>query len=386
MAEQENRYVALDQLLKMAESKGYVTFDDIMDCADSHSLPIQDFDWLSSTITIRGILVYDEQPGEKYDPDDDEISDFAQTDYQAIFDRVVEICPELSDFIDAVKSYKPPQIHEVGQLKFLIREGNAHARQRMIEMHLRLAVKNALQRAEYFHLDMEETIQNACCGLVIAVDKYDPDENGAFSSYASLYMLQYMSRVQTTQNPHVYYPVHKKEDYYSAWPFIGQFFCANGNCSDCPSMFHCDRLRDAVCQKFEWESKRAEDAIHASFPCDSLENAYDLFLKNIDVFEKRGIDISFAENYNSFANSDPIEDLENRVDKKAIQERVAYVLGILRPRESEVLALRYGINGHREHTLDEIGKIYGLTRERIRQIEAKAMRKINHPSRQKYLK
>ena len=93
----------------------------------------------------------------------------------------------------------PPQRGEIRQLKYQIVDGNTYARERMIEMHLRLALRVALQRAETYDMDIEDAIGYACIGLVIAVDKYDPDTSGAFASYASLWMIQNISRVQSTQ-------------------------------------------------------------------------------------------------------------------------------------------------------------------------------------------
>lgn len=80
------RQEALAYLLDKADKQGYVTFDDIMDCADANSLPIQDFDWLSSAITTRGILVYDEAPTASnriaQESEDDDYNDYAQSDYE----------------------------------------------------------------------------------------------------------------------------------------------------------------------------------------------------------------------------------------------------------------------------------------------------------------
>ena len=100
----------------MANKQGYVTFDDIMDAADRFSLPIQDFDWLSSSITTYGIIVYSEKPTSTKQAfnygDDDELDDFAQSDYEAIYSRIVELNPSLKPFVDYVRSVIPPQRNE----------------------------------------------------------------------------------------------------------------------------------------------------------------------------------------------------------------------------------------------------------------------------------
>lgn len=144
----------------MANKQGYVTFDDIMDAADRFSLPIQDFDWLSSSITTYGIIVYSEKPTSTKQAfnygDDDELDDFAQSDYEAIYSRIIELNPSLKPFVDYVRSVIPPQRKEIRKLKYQFAEGNMFARTRMIEMHLRLALRISLQRAETYDMDIED--------------------------------------------------------------------------------------------------------------------------------------------------------------------------------------------------------------------------------------
>lgn len=182
------RQEAFNYLIDLANKQGYVTFDEIMDCADEHDLPIQDFDWLSNSITSRGILVYSESPSSASAVDDDEYDDFAQSDYEAVYKRIVELNPSLEPFINDVRDIIPPQRLELKQLKYQVVDGNEYARSRMIEMHLRIALRVALQRAEAFDMDIEDAIGYACIGLIIAVDKYDPDTSGAFASYATLWI------------------------------------------------------------------------------------------------------------------------------------------------------------------------------------------------------
>ena len=160
----DSRQSAYEHLIVLADKQGYVTFDDIMDCADDYSLPIQDFDWLSNSITTRGILVYSEAPTHTSQSGDDEYDDFAQSDYDAVYERIITLCPSLESFVSAIKSIPPPQRGEIKQLKYQIVDGNTYARNRMIEMHLRLALRVALQRVETYEVDIEDTIGAACLG------------------------------------------------------------------------------------------------------------------------------------------------------------------------------------------------------------------------------
>lgn len=208
--EKDNRQAALNQLLAIAASNGYITFDDIMRCADDNSLSIGEFDWLAETAGSRNVIIYDEAP-KPVSSDDDDYDDYAQIDYEQTFSEAIEMAPGIKALIESIRSIMPPQRGEVGRLKYQVREGNTHARKRMIEMYLRIAVRIAVSRAKAYNLDLEETVGDAFIGLMIAVDKYDPDHSGPFVSFASLWIYQNISREQSTCNPNMYFPVHRKE-------------------------------------------------------------------------------------------------------------------------------------------------------------------------------
>ena len=357
----ENRQTAYEKLIELAEKQGYVTFDNIMDCADEYSLPIQDFDWLSNSITTRGILVYSEAPTRNVPSDEDDFDDFAQRDYDAVYTRIIELSPSLESFVSYVRMVIPPQRGEIRQLKYQIVDGNAYARERMIEMHLRLALRVALQRAETYDMDIEDAIGYACIGLVIAVDKYDPDTSGAFASYASLWMIQNISRVPM-------YPVLKAHD-----------------CIGCERLNECAYAISMVQEKIECSPDEAKKILDQMIPDAQIEDLLELFENYDEEDTPRDtlIDTLLSNLSEETILSD--EDALSTVQKNALKEEVASVLSKLTPKEERVLRLRYGFDGH-ERTLEEVGAEFNVTRERIRQIEGKALRKLRHPSKAKKLK
>ena len=372
------RQEALTYLLDKADKQGYVTFDDIMDCADANSLPIQDFDWLSSAITTRGILVYDEAPTASnriaQDSEDDDYNDYAQSDYESVYDRIIELDESLRDFVTEVRNIKPPQWKEFSQLKYQVTEGNLHARERMIEMHLRIALRIALQRAEAYDMDIQDAVGEACIGLVTAVDKYDPDTNGAFGSYAAMWILQNISRRQPTQRALMYYPVHKKDPYFSAYPLLK----AAGYVGDIDAI-NDSEVYDMLQKKLSFTNEQTEDVIYATIPFESYEETYLMFFENDDVFEKH----DFEENASNLIPEELIieDDTFDKVSEMMLRKQLLEVLGTLKEREQQIIELRYGLNDGSEKTLEEVGAVFNLTRERIRQIESKALRKLRHPSR-----
>ena len=381
---------ALANLIQLSSEKGFLVFDDIYDVADKWALSIRDVDYLSNSIATREILVYDEVPvTNAAGSSEDDYDDYAQRDYEAVFNRVIELDPDLENFINIVRVIVPPQAREMDQLKYQVQEGNIYARERVIQMHLRFAVRIALQRAETYDCEIADTLQEACIGLITAVDRYNPDSSGPFGSYASLWILQNIGRAQANQRPTVYYPVHKKEGYFTMYPILKENGYLDSDIWTNPEvrMLIQDRLGCGIDQ--------AEDVIKQSMPIESLDDIYEMFLKNIEVDEIQGdvfeniieneIPQDVFQNINSDAfywNDDVCEEIEQRALKKILEN----LMGELSGREQEVLKARYGFEDGVEKTLEEVGETFGVTRERIRQIEAKALRKLSHPTRTRELK
>ena len=373
--ERDPRQEALQKMLSLAASQGYITFDEIMQYSDEYELSLQDFDWITNTITTRGILVYDTPPTQRQEVDEDEdFGDYAQIDYDAIYNEIIQIDPGQVELVNEVRSIIPPQYREVSQLKYLVKEGNEHARQRMIEMHLRHALRLALQRTKQYDMEFADAIDTAVMGLIIAVDRYDPDTSGPFASYASLWILQTMGREQATQNPLMYFPVHRKELYFNIYPTLKRY-----GCIECPDLSACPKAAQMMVDRTGCTSEQVPDILRMVVPFESL----DMYFKNIELcFE----DNPCFYKTHRILSYDGEEQLIEEISGILMKEQIMDVLDTLTPREEKVLRLRHGLDGDEEKTLEEIGQMFKLTRERIRQIESKAIRKLRHPSRQKKLR
>ena len=373
------RQEAYEKLLSIAEKQGYLTLDDIMDIAGESALPLNDVDWLSNSVITRGILVYDEKPHkENIVTADEEYDDFAQFDYNAMFKRIAETEPSLSVFVNEIKNIKPPQARELNRLIYQAQEGNTYARNRIAEMHLRVVLKIALQRAEQFDADLIDCVSDACVGLLTAIDRYDPSANGAFLSYASLWMLQNISREQPTQRPQVYYPVHKKEQYFTMYPILKKEGCVN-----CKEILECRKVRELICHRLECSNEQTQDVILQVIPLASYEQMIEkMFSPCCDVFQKHNGKDSISHLYDRLK----YDATEDTIIYEDLRKTIAHMLNTLKEREAAVLRRRFGFIDGRERTLEEIGNEFGITRERVRQIEAKALRKLRHTSRSKYMR
>lgn len=269
------------------------------------------------------------------------------------------MAPELETLIDGIRRIMPPQRGEVGRLKYQVKEGNVHARERMVEMYLRLAIRIAVSRAKAYDLDLSETVGDAFIGMLNAVDKYDPDYSGPFSSYVSFWIFQSITREQSTRNPHIYFPVHRKEWFFTMYPHLKL-----RGCTECEDIYECKKVIDMITEKIECNRNQASDVLLSILPALSFE------------------EIMFDEEKSSqFYYSD--ESILDQVDEKLRVNALHEALSDLTERQRNILENRYGLNDGIEKTLEQVGQLYCITRERVRQIENKALRRIAHKYRGK---
>ena len=378
---EDGRQGAYAHLLNLAERYGYVTFDEISNAAETWNLPIDDVDWLTDSIIKYGVLVYDEDPNKiNIVDEEDEYDDYAQADYEEIFKKIIETEPSLETFVNEVRQIKPPQFKELSRIIYQAKEGNEYARKRIIEMYLRIALRIALQRAEEYNADLIDCVGNACIGLIVAVDKYNPDTDGKFASYASLWIFQNISREQTTQRPDVYYPVHKKEQYYKVFPILK---CKG--CIECEKVFVCKKLKGIVKQYLECSEKDAEDAILQSMPFYSLQQLLETIYKEAKDIESISYEHDFNIQRQLIEKITGCDNVIPKIEEKDMKQRVMEAIDTLTPREQNIIRARFGFDNKKEQTLEEVGKDLGVTRERIRQIEEKALHKLSQYLRKKIL-
>ena len=247
----------------------------------------------------------------------------------------------------------------------------------MIEMHLRIALRIALQRTEIYDMDIQDAVGDACIGLVLAVDKYDPNINGAFGSYASMWILQNISRNQPTKRPLVYYPVHKKEQFFSAYSLIK----ANGY--DEGALYD-EEMKELLKKKLLLTEEQVDDVLLAMLPFEALDNLFANNFEEADILEN--VDYSQLEKRHKTEKLIYESSIEEKIIFSVLKEEINRALNTLTTREKQVLNLRYGLGDGEAKTLEEVGNEFKVTRERIRQIEAKALRKLAQSTRCSLLK
>ena len=144
---------AFDFLISLSAEQGYLLFDDIFPCSDKYNLDIQDIDRLTSKLLDNGIILYEKKPTTQKansELQNEDFDDWAYNDYEPIYSKIVDLDSSLKFFVDYVREILPPQRGEMQQLQYQMLEGNQFARKRVIEMHLRLGLKLALQYSERY--------------------------------------------------------------------------------------------------------------------------------------------------------------------------------------------------------------------------------------------
>ena len=273
--------------------------------------------------------------------------DMAQLDYDLIFDEVINICPNMKPIINIIRNIKAARFGEAEHLlkqRYDVEIG-LHAKQRLLDMNVRVAVKDALYFYKKYGVNIEDAFQEACIGILTAIEKYTDNVQGQFGTYASWWMYRLMQRNLPIYQYNTYVSFSYKEKLSHIVDMITDELGDN---------FEVLSWNELV----EWIQLCSDVSIEeANFICSILVHA-DSIEKLIEDDEELFSD-----------NGEQMYFLNEQLTINSINS----ALDSLNERERNIIKMRYGIH---EMTLRDIGNKLGLTRERVRQIEAKAIIKM----------
>ena len=341
-------------LLELGKQIGFLTFEQLANSLKGLEMDAESLDDLYNFLRENNIEVVEE--GEDSDTDADLDLDISE-----------ESLPKNLSINDPVRMY----LKEIGQISLLsldeelelskkIEEGDEDAKRKLAESNLRLVVSIA-KRYVGRNLSFLDLIQEGNIGLMKAVDKFDSSKGYKFSTYATWWIRQAITRAIADQAKTIRVPVHMVE-----------------------TINKLKRVQRQLTLELNREPTEKELSDKLKIPEDKVREIIKISLDPLSLETPIGEEEDshlgdFVQDKNSLS---PEEYAINEV----LKDEIAEVLLTLTEREEQVLKLRFGLVDGTCRTLEEVGVIFGVTRERIRQIEAKALRKLRHPSRSKKLK
>ena len=342
----------IEELIKEGKSKGSLTYKEIMNRLIEMEIEPGQFDKVLDTLESMGVSVVSGEDGPAA-PEPEEDLDISVPEGVSIDDPVRMYLKE----IGKVPLLTPEEEIEIAKR---MEQGDEAARQKLAEANLRLVVsiaKRYVGRGMLF-LDL---IQEGNLGLIKAVEKFDYRKGYKFSTYATWWIRQAITRAIADQARTIRIPVHMVET-------INKLI----------------RVSRQLLQEYGREPTPEEIAREMDVPVDKVREIIKIAQEPVSLETPIG-----EEEDSHLGDFIPDDDAPAPADAAAftlLKEQLMSVLSTLTPREEMVLKLRFGLEDGRARTLEEVGKEFKVTRERIRQIEAKALRKLRHPSRSRKLK
>ena len=354
----EQKKMTIDALMEQGKATGKLTTKEITDVLDELDFDTDQLASIISSCEQLNIEIVDDSVA------DDVLND---NDLNMSDDLEMTLSTEGIAIDDPVKIY----LKEIGRVPLLspdeetelakrMAEGDSYAKKRLSEANLRLVVSIA---KKYVGRGMQflDLIREGNLGLLKAVEKFDYTKGFKFSTYATWWIRQAITRAIADQARTIRIPVHMVETITKVKKVSSQLLHETGH----------DPSAEEIADKLEMPAERVREIMRIAQDPVSLETP---------IGEEEDSHLG------DFIPDDDAPAPADAASLMLLKEQLNEVLSTLTDREAKVLRLRFGLEDGRSRTLEEVGKEFDVTRERIRQIEAKALRKLRHPSRSKKVK
>jgi len=356
-----------NDLVEHGKQRGSLSGSDILTALESTDCELEQLENLCDDLEKQGIEVASDMDAQLFalgDDEDDEEKIILETDPNEVDELLAQ---EGLTMDDPVRMYlkdigKVPLLSADKELElaYKMSQGDMKAKKQLVEANLRLVVsiaKRYVNRGMFF-LDL---IQEGNLGLMKAVEKFDYNKGYKFSTYATWWIRQAITRAIADQARTIRIPVHMVET-------INKVL----------------RTSRQLLQEYGREATAEEIALEMNMSVDKVRDILKISQEPVSL--EMPIGEEEDSHLGDFIADDHTPSPSDSAAYTMLREQLLEVLKTLNPREESVLKLRFGLEDGRPKTLEEVGKVFDITRERIRQIEAKALRKLRHPSRSKKLK
>ncbi len=355
----KDKKMQIRDLIEMGRAKGKLTTQEIMDAMEDFDFDPDQVDKLYETLESNNIEIIDDLEVSLGDIDlTIDTPDTQGTTAESVETTAID---------DPVKVYlkeigRVPLLTSEEEIELAIRIGNndEQAKKRLSEANLRLVVSIA-KRYVGRGMQFLDLIQEGNLGLIKAVEKFDYTKGFKFSTYATWWIRQAITRAIADQARTIRIPVHMVETINKVKKISSQLLHKNGH----------EPTAEEIAAELEMPIEKVREIMRVAQEPVSLETP---------IGEEEDSHLG------DFIPDDEAPAPADAASHTLLKEQLAEVLSTLTPREAKVLSLRFGLEDGHPRTLEEVGKEFDVTRERIRQIEAKALRKLRHPSRSKKLK
>jgi RNA polymerase primary sigma factor len=341
-------------LLKTHEEGDILSYEEIMDLMEDVKLTPEEIDLMYDMLDDEGIEFGPKNaPGRAKGPE--EKTPFEGEEYA--FEEEIDLKDPIKMYLKDIGKIPLLTFEEEIDLAKKIEDGQICAKQKLIESNLRLVVSIAKKYTGH-SLSFLDLVQEGNVGLIRAVEKYDYRRGFRFSTYASWWIRQAVTRALADQSRVIRVPVHMVESINKIQRAERQLYQQLGR----------EPSHEEIAKKLEMPLKKVREYLKVSQEPISLETPL-----GSDKDNRLG----------DFVEDKRVSSPEDTVTEKHDKEQLYEILDSLTPREREILRLRFGLDNIKPHTLEDVGKIFNVTRERIRQIEAKAIKRLKQDMKSK---